>query len=143
MVSKFPFRDSTIRDLSLLDPKNRQSVTSSSAIRLAKRFASVTSHEELDGLDAELRDYKSYAGKASCRPLMHSSATALDHFWQEMGDLIQRGDIQQKRFPHLSHLCKVLLVLPHTTADLFFFFFYIYITKINTSGYTLHTIVCK
>ena len=58
MVSKFPFRNSTIRDLSLLDPKNRQSVTSSSAIRLAKRFASVTSHEELDGLDAELRDYK-------------------------------------------------------------------------------------
>ena len=34
-----------------------------------------------------------------------------------MGDLIQRGDIQQKHFPHLSHLCKVLLVLPHTTAD--------------------------
>ena len=34
MVSKFPFRDSTICDLSLLDPKNRQSVTSSSAIRL-------------------------------------------------------------------------------------------------------------
>ena len=59
MVSKFPFRDSTIHDMSLLDPKNRQSVTSSSAIRLAKRFLSVTSHEELDGLDAELRDYKS------------------------------------------------------------------------------------
>ena len=46
-----------------------------------------------------------------------SSATALDHFWQEMGYLTQPGDIQQKHFPHLSHLCKVLLVLPHTTAD--------------------------
>ena len=46
-----------------------------------------------------------------------SSATALDHFWQEMGDLTQPGDIQQKCFPHVSHLCKVLLVLPHTTAD--------------------------
>ena len=116
MVSKFPFRDSTIRDLSLLDPKNRQSVTSSSAIRLAKRFASVTSHEELDGLDAELRDYKSMP-ENQLPSVDVSSATALDHFWQEMGDLTQPGDIQQKRFRYLSHLCKVLLVLPHTTAD--------------------------
>ena len=116
MVSKFPFRDSTIRDLSLLDPKNRQSVTSSSAIRLAKRFASITLHEELDWLDAELRDYKSMPEK-QLPSVDASSATALDHFWQEMGDLTRPGDIQQKCFPHLSHLCKVLLVLPHSTAD--------------------------
>ena len=116
MVSKFPFRDSTIRDLNLLDPKNRRSVTSSSAIRLAKRFASVTSHEELDGLDAELRDYKSMPDN-QLPSVDASSAAALDHFWQDMGDFIQPGDIQQKRFPHLSHLCKVLLVLPHSTAD--------------------------
>ena len=116
VVSKFPFRHSTIRDLSLLDPKNRQSVTSSSAIRLSKRFASVTSHEELDGLDAELRDYKSMP-ENQLPSVDASSATALDNFWQEKGDLTQPGDIQQKRFPHLSHLCKILLVLPHTTAD--------------------------
>ena len=116
MVSKFPFRDSTIRDLSLLDPKNRQSVTSSSAIRLAKQFASVTSHEELDGLDAEIRDYKSMP-ENQLPSVDASSATALNHFWQEMGYLIKRGDIQQKRFPHFSHLCKVLLVLTHTTSD--------------------------
>ena len=34
---------------------------------------------------------------------------AQDHFWQEMGELTQPGDIQQKHFPHLSQLCKVLL----------------------------------
>ena len=102
--------------MSLLDPKNRQSVTSSSAIHLTKRVASVTSHEALDGQDAELRDYKSMP-ENQLPSVDASSAAALDHFWQEIVDLTQPGDIQQKRFPHLSHLCKVLLVLSHTTAD--------------------------
>ena len=34
-----------------------------------------------------------------------------------MSVLSQPGDLQKKRFAHLSGLCKVFLVLPHSTAD--------------------------
>ena len=38
MLAKFPFKDKTISDLSILDPRNHVKNSSASVVRLAKRF---------------------------------------------------------------------------------------------------------
>ena len=116
MVAKFPFGDATIQDLSVLDPRNRLSISSASVSRLASRFASISANEEMDELLAEVRDYKSMS-ESLLPTLDTSSATGVDHFWAEMAAMKQPGDQQQQRFPRLAVLAKALLVLPHSTAD--------------------------
>ena len=113
MLDKFPFRDPTIRDLSLLDPRNRQNISAVSVSCLVKRFMPGCSTDELE---KELRDFKCMPEDQL--PLADtSSPSGLYHFWDNMSILLQPGDFQKKRFAHLSGLCKVLLVLPHSTAD--------------------------
>ena len=116
MIAKFPFDDRTIQDLTLLDPRKRLSVSSESVYRLSMRFLSMSSEEELDELQAEVRDYKSVP---ECQlPILDlSCASGIDHFWTQIASMTKPGDLQQKRFPQLAHLCKTLLVLPHSTAD--------------------------
>ena len=115
MISKFPFGDVTIQDLGVLDPRNRLKVTSESVNRLAKKFLSFTSDEEFDDLQAEIRDYRSMPETEL--PTLNDSKSVIDHFWSEIAELMQPGDLQQRRFPRLAHLSKVLLVLLHSTAD--------------------------
>ena len=38
MFAKFPFKDSTLKEFSFLDPKNRLEINVSSLLNLAKRF---------------------------------------------------------------------------------------------------------
>ena len=116
MIAKLPFDDRTIQDLTLLDPRKRLSVSSESVYRLSVQFLSMSSEEELDELQAEVRDYKSVP---ECQlPILDlSCASGIDHFWTQIASMTKPGDLQQKRFPQLAHLCKTLLVLPHSTAD--------------------------
>ena len=93
MICKFPFGDITIQDLSILDPKNCLKVTSGSVHRLAKRFWSFTSDEELDDLQAETRDYRSMP--ESQLPTLDDSNSGIDHFWSEIAEMTQPGDLQQ------------------------------------------------
>ena len=79
MVSKFPFRDTTIRDLSLLDPSSRSKTTSASVTRLAKRFLRLST-EDMDDLHREFLDYKSMP-EDQLPPVDASSPSAIDHFW--------------------------------------------------------------
>ena len=115
MVSKFPFRDTTIRDLSLLDPSSRSKTTSTSVTRLAKRFLRLST-EDMDDLHREFLDYKSMP-EDQLPPVDASSPSAIDHFWSAIASMPAPGDAEQHRFTHLAELCKVLLVLPHSTAD--------------------------
>ena len=44
--------------------------------------------------------------------------TSLEEFWACMGEQPQPGsEIGEKRFHNIADLCKILLVLPHSTAD--------------------------
>ena len=115
MVSKFPFRDTTIRDLSLLDPSSRSKTTSASVTRLAKRFLRLST-EDMDDLHREFLDYKSMP-EDQLPPVDASSPSAIDHFWSAIASMPAPGDAEQHRFTHLAELCKVLLVLPHSTAS--------------------------
>ena len=57
MLAKFPFKDSTLKDLSLLDPRNRLEINVSSSLNLAKRFCYYNC-DELDLLTMEIGDFK-------------------------------------------------------------------------------------
>ena len=48
MLDKFPFREETIKDLKILDPRNRLNITSASVLRLMKRFMPTSTVDYLD-----------------------------------------------------------------------------------------------
>ena len=115
MLSKFPFQDLTIRDLAILNPASRSTISTASVQRLSKRFTSLTSPNDIDDLECEVRDYKSMA--ASQLPTVSSGPSSIDHFWADLADMRKITDTEEKHFTHLPALCKRLLVLPHSTAD--------------------------
>lgn len=75
-----------------------------------------STEDDCDQLQQELRDYKSMP-ESQLPEFDHTRPSGLDHFWANLGDMTQPGNSEEKRFPQLSNLCKVLLVLPHSTAD--------------------------
>ena len=116
MLDKFPFHNETIRDLAILDPRNRLSVTAASVSRLVRRFMQGTTVDDHDQLQKELRDFKSMP-ENQLPDVDIANPCGLDNFWADMSDIKQPGNLEEKRFQQLSDLCKVLLVLPHSTAD--------------------------
>ena len=109
IVAKFPFADLTINDLGILDPRYHFKASSSLVIRLFRRF---TPTANLDSILIEFREYQSLPDPQL--PVYES----LDDFWASVGNLPKpAGVIGEKRFGHLTSFCKILLVLPHSTAD--------------------------
>ena len=118
MLSKFPFQDLTIRDLAILNPASRSTISTASVLRLSKRFTSLTSPNDINDLECEVRDYKSMA--ANQLPTVSSGPSSnltIDHFWADPADMRKITDTEEKRFTYPPALCKRLLVLPHSTAD--------------------------
>ena len=112
MIIKFPFTDCTVSDLGMLNPHNRHHVSTASVTRLLKRFYKQCSIDDMDTVLMELREYKSLPESQLPE---HKS---LEDFWARMGVLPKpAGAIHEKRFGHLANFCKLLLVLPHSTAD--------------------------
>ena len=116
MLDKFPFREETIKDLIVLDPRNRLKATAQSVLRLMERFIQTSTEDDCDQIQQELRDFKSMP-ESQLPEFDHTRPSGLDHFWANLGDMTQPGNSEEKRFAQLSNLCKVLLVLPHSTAD--------------------------
>ena len=109
IIATFPFADSTIKDLCLLDPGRRFESNAASVTRLHTRFL------PLADFDAILREFREYQSLPNPQLPLH---TTLDEFWASIGDLPQpEGEVGEKRFGHLASFCKTLLVLPHSTAD--------------------------
>ena len=109
IIAKFPFDDSTIKDLCLLDPHHRFDTSAASVARLYRRFLPSA---DLDAILMEFREYQSLPNPQL--PLYKS----LEEFWASLGDLPQPGsEIGEKRFGNLAAFCKTLLILPHSTAD--------------------------
>ena len=71
--------------------------------------------DDLDQLQKELRDFKSMP-ESQLPEFDNTSPSSVDHFWANIGDMMQPGNSEEKRFEKLKYL-QVLLVLPHSTAD--------------------------
>ena len=112
ILSKFPFKDQTLDDLSILDPCKRLQITPPSVLRLCQRFEKRTP-QELDDILWELNDYR--VMPENQLPIYEDGD--LDQFWFSMGQMQKPGDTSLKRFGNLAGLCKTLLVLPHSNAD--------------------------
>lgn len=54
MMKQFPFKDTIIQDLGIIDPRKRGNVTSETALNLAKRFK-ILDDEDLDALGESVR----------------------------------------------------------------------------------------
>ena len=111
IIGKFPFADPTINILAcsihttVLVPRQLLSPGCSSA------FTSSAPHD-MDTILMELHEYRSLPDGQL--PVYKT----LDEFWTRMGELPQpAGDVDAKRFGNLAEFFKVLLVLPHSTAD--------------------------
>ena len=112
MLAKFPLTGLTISDLSILNPCHRFHVTAISLTRLLQRFNN-NSTCDIDAVLMEFREYKSLP--ESQLPACNDS---LEHFWNSMGEIpLPAGEATAKRFDNLAKFCKILLVLPHSTAD--------------------------
>ena len=114
ILSKFPFKDQTLDDLKILNPRRRCETTPSSVLRLCERFEKRTP-QELDDIICELNDYR--VMPENQLPVVDDDGGNLDLFWFLMGKIQKPGDVSQKHFGNLGGLCKTLLVLPHSNAD--------------------------
>lgn len=112
IIAKFPFTDKTIGALSLLDPCNRHKVSSVSVTMLLSRFCKQSSTDEVDTVLKEWHEYQSLPSNQL------PEFKSLEEFWASMGRLpLPAGEVGTKRFGNLANFCKLLLVLPHSTAD--------------------------
>ena len=115
MIAKFPFNDTTIKELAFLDPRNRNKTSMSGLIQLANRFTSFSS-DEIDILDMEFRDYR--ASPLEELPGFNIEETrAIDHFWRAMANVTSITNLEVYRFGTLSSFAQILLILPHSNAD--------------------------
>ena len=134
MVDKFPFADKTIADLKILDPECRIFCTAAQLVRLVQRF---TVEIDVDEITKEFQVYRTMPADEL------PESESLEEFWAKMGQLTARVQSNIKRFSHLSKFCKLLLVLPHSTAAPERLFSMV--GKIETSqrGSLLPSTVCK
>lgn len=116
MLAKFPFDDSTIKELAFLDPRNRNKSSLGGLTQLATRFTSFTS-DEIDSLCMEFRDFRATSNTHLPTFDPKNDNAAVDHFWAAMSDVRSVADSEMYRFQYLSQLAKTLLVLPHSNAD--------------------------
>ncbi len=115
MLAKFPFSDNTLKELSFLDPRNRDKCSRVDVLQLASRFTSFNV-DEMDDLTLEFSDYRAARGD-SLPEFDHHKVAAIDRFWAAMSHLKAVADSDTLRFGTLSKLAKVVLVLPHSNAD--------------------------
>ncbi len=115
MLAKFPLKDKTISDLSLLDPRCRVKVSSSSVVRLAKRFLT-DDPDEIDAIVAEFLVFQ-VAPDHQLPSSDHTADAAIDHFWSMVAKQKAIGDLLSLAYPYLSELARILLVLPHSNVD--------------------------
>lgn len=115
ILAKFPFSDSTIKELAFLDPRNRDKCSRNGILQLASRFTSSTA-DDIDDLTMEFSDYRA-ASDDQLPKFDPEEVAAVDHFWAAMSEIHTVTDVDTLRFGMLSTLAKVLLVLPHSNAD--------------------------
>ena len=117
MFAKFPFKDSVLTDLSLLDPHQREIISLASVVRLCSRFFTACPSEQRDDILNEFRDFR--ATPDEYLPTLDfptTDSSGIESFWMAMSE-ITLSDQTVYRFGNLAKLCKILLVLSHGNAD--------------------------
>ena len=123
IIIKFPFQDRILKEIAFLNPQNRQLTSVMGIVNLASRFTSFST-DKMDELMMEFRDYRGATDgqlpTLLSEPLENTGSEAtcgLENFWAAMSELKSITDSALLRFGTLSHLAKILLVLPHSNAD--------------------------
>ena len=121
MFKKFPFGDTLLKDLGIVQPNKTDSYTVKTVHRLAKKFPQIelASSDSLEHLAEEftdfllspmdlppLRYYKDCNGEEKPRP---------GPFWWEVGKM--KTLLGEYRFPNLAKLMAGLLSIPCSNAD--------------------------
>ena len=112
IIRKFPFTDRVISDLGILNPQKLYRVSSASITRLLNRFCKQCSTDEMDTILKQWHEYQSLPDDQLPK------YSSLEEFRASMGQLpLGGGDEDAKHFGDLANMCKLLLILPHSTAD--------------------------
>lgn len=132
MLKKFPFGDTLLSDLGILQPEKASSYEVSTVLRLAKKFPQLdlSTSEQLSHLREEFSDFllspleiqsliTTYTARdPSFNPYRASEKVEKPRpgtFWQKMSQMKSLDG--EPRFPHLSKLMAGLLSIPSSNAD--------------------------
>jgi hypothetical protein len=131
MLKKFPFGDSLLRDLGVLQPYKTSSYEVSTVLRLAKRFPQLglTSSESLEHLKEEFTDfllspndlepastYKAWDPSFNAyRDAESVQKPCAGSFWWKVSQMKTANE--EPRFPALCKLMFSLLSIPSSNAD--------------------------
>ena len=121
MLQKFPFADSLLKDLGVLQPEKTSSYDISTVLKLAKRFPQLdlTDSASLDKLREEFTDFCISPGDLPCidtyRAADCTAKPCAGLFWKGVNHL--RTLDGQPRFGKLDQLMAGLLSIPCSNAD--------------------------
>ena len=121
MLSKFPFNDSLMKDLSVLRPEKTSSFSLAKIVSLAKRFPQIglTDFSSLDKLGEEFIDFtispSELPSVVEYKAADGTMKPRIGLFWSEVGKMTTLDG--QPRFKHLHKLMAGLLSIPVSNAD--------------------------
>ena len=121
MQKKFPFDDSLMKDLGVLQPENTANYAVSTIISLAKRFPQLDLAEDhiLDDLREEFTDFQlsqsDLPSVSMYKAADGSDKPCSDLFWSKVGEMTTFDG--QPRFGLLFKLMTGLLCIPCSNAD--------------------------
>ena len=121
MFKKFPFGDTILRDLGIVQPSKTDSYTVNTVHRLAKRFPQIelASSDSLDCLAEEFTDF--LLSPSDLPPLVYyKDCNGIEKprpgpFWWKVGKI--KTLLGESRFPNLAKLMAGLLSIPCSNAD--------------------------
>ena len=117
MLKKFPFGDSILKDLDIINPDKICSYSVDKIKGLAQRFPQV-SHAESDKLDHLREEFMDFKLSPADHPVPLTDTQGKlspGVFWYEVGNMkALDGDL---RFPLLARLMAGLLSIPVSNAD--------------------------
>ena len=121
MLKKFPFGDTVLQDLGIINPENTSTYEFSTVTKLVKRFQQLglNDPESIDALRSEFNDFKLSVNDLPSVET-YKSATNDDkprpgRFWNEVSKM-QTYD-GNARFPLLCKLMMAILTIPASNAD--------------------------
>lgn len=121
MIKKFPFGDTILKDLGILQPEKTSSYSAATALKLARRFPQMglSEPETLDRIEEEFNDFLLSPNDIPKPDTYHVSKTSekpcAGSFWCKVGKIkTLEGEL---RFGTLCRLMAGLLTIPCSNAD--------------------------
>uniref|UniRef100_A0A1X7SHY9 HAT C-terminal dimerisation domain-containing protein n=1 Tax=Amphimedon queenslandica TaxID=400682 RepID=A0A1X7SHY9_AMPQE len=121
MLQKFPFGDTLLKDLGILQPQKAASYPVSTVVRLAKRFPQLglADSASLDELSEEFNDFtlspSDLPTPGEYRAADDEMKPKTGFYWSEVGKIKTLDG--KPRFLKLFHLMAGLLTIPVSNAD--------------------------